>query len=126
MDFKKIKKVFRQKPHYPSNDREIIALMQSELQKQNIQRDISVKDLSLGYLLEKGKNYVVVVCSIGEQLLLLGMDRRMMLISSNDSGLTRLPIDLTVDWDHLLEDSFHYWGLFIGGGHFTLGRMIKD
>lgn len=130
MNLKKLWQVLFPKPSYPADDREVIALMQSELQKQNIQIDISVKDLSFGYWVEHGKSKLVVFCNvlhhIGTKRLLLSMDKKLMLVPWTCENLVQTPIDLLEDKDHLLEDSFHCWGLFVDNGHFSLKRFVKD
>lgn len=130
MNLKKLWQVLFPKPSYPTDDREVIALMQSELQKQNIQIDISPKDLSFGYWVERGKSNVVIFYNvlhhIGTKRLLLCMDKKMMLVPWTCENLVPAPIDLNKDKDHLLEDSFYCWGLFVDKGHFSIDRLRKD
>ena len=130
MNLKKLWQVLFPKPSYPTSDAEVIALMQSELQKQNIQIDISPKDLSFGYWVEQGKSNVVVVYNVfhhvGTKRLLLKMDKKLMLVPWTSDNLMSTPIDLGVDKDHLMEDSFHCWGIFVHQGHFSLSRFVKN
>lgn len=130
MNLKKLWQVLFPKPSYPTSDAEVIALMQSALQKQNIQIDISPKDLSFGYWVEQGKSNVVVVYNVfhhvGTKRLLLKMDKKLMLVPWTSDNLMSTPIDLGVDKDHLLEDSFYCWGLFVDKGHFSLSRFVKN
>ena len=37
-----------------------------------------------------------------------------------------VPINLSVDRDHQMEDSSHCWGIFVDGGHFRIDRFRKD
>ena len=48
------------KPEYPASDRDVIALIRSELENRHMISDISPADLSFGYLRRDGREQMVV------------------------------------------------------------------
>jgi|GEM_PF-765656 hypothetical protein len=116
------------KPEYPASDRDVIALIRSELENRHMISDISPADLSFGYLRRDGREQMVVFSYVGGSCFVVRMDNTVHVVQKPEAVrfIAPVPINLSVDRDHQMEDSSHCWGIFVDGGHFRIDRFRKD
>lgn len=116
------------KPEYPVSDREVIALIRSELENRHMISDISPEDLSFGYLRRNGHEHLVVFSCMCDCCFVVRMDNTVHVVQKSEavSLIAPVPVNLSVNRDYPMEDSFHCWGIFVDGGHFRIDRFRKD
>ena len=71
---------------------------------------------------------MVVFSYVGGSCFVVRMDNTVHVVQKPEAVrfIAPVPINLSVDRDHQMEDSSHCWGIFVDGGHFRIDRFRKD
>ena len=89
------------KPEYPASDRDVIALIRSELENRHMISDISPADLSFGYLRRDGREQMVVFSYVCGSCFVVRMDNTVHVVQKPRCRLTCLWI-VTIRWKTVL------------------------
>lgn len=116
------------KPDYPCSDREIIALIRSELENRHLPFDVSAEQLKFGYVRQNRDEEMVVFCQAGNLYPVVFMNKTAQFWEKTEveKQIAEVDINLHDDKDHQMKDSFHCWGIFVDRGHFRIDQFRKD